>query len=153
VIEESGGEVVRAALPTVMGNPQLIFLFQNLIGNALKYRDYDRPLRVEVGALQEDDGWRFWVRDNGIGIEARFVEDADLKIFKLGERLHGPSSKYKGTGYGLSICKHIVARHGGRIWVESEFGRGSTFFFTLPADPGAKRALTSATPTAPAAEP
>jgi PAS domain S-box-containing protein len=128
-IEESRAEVIVEELPAVMGNRQrLILLFQNLIGNAIKYRDPERPLRVEVGARQQLEGWLFWVRDNGIGIEARFRE----KIFELGERLH-TQEKIPGSGFGLTICAKVVAWHGGRIWVESEPGAGSTFFFTLPA--------------------
>ena len=103
-IEESGAEVMVGALPTVLGTPQLILLFQNLLANAIKYRDHDRPLRVEVGARPRDDGWLFWVRDNGIGIESKYLE----RIFELGERLHTASSKYHGTGYGLAICEQIV---------------------------------------------
>lgn len=129
-IEESKAEVVLSDLPTVMGNPHhLMLLFQNLIGNAIKYRDSDRPIRVEVGSRQESDGWVFWVRDTGIGIEEKYF----AKIFVLGERLHSSSSRYAGSGYGLHICRRIVSSHGGRIWVESQPGQGSTFFFHLPA--------------------
>jgi PAS domain S-box-containing protein len=126
---QSAAELTVGELPTVMGNDrQLMLLFQNLIGNAIKFCAPDRPARVAVGARPDGDGWLFWVRDNGIGIEARYLE----RIFGLGERLH-PSSKYPGTGFGLAICEKIVLGHGGRIWAESEPGQGSTFFFTLPA--------------------
>lgn len=145
-IEESDGQVSLGALPTIMGTPQLILLFQNLLGNAIKYRDYDRPLRIEIDARPLDEEWLFWVRDNGIGIESKYLE----RIFQLGERLHAASSKYHGTGYGLAICFQIVKRHGGRIWAESDFGQGSTFFFTLPActEAGALRSSTSTAPEA-----
>src|SRR5205823_8876919 len=131
-LEESGAEVTVVQLPSVQGNPQqLMLLFQNLLGNAVKFRAADRPVRVEVGARREREGWLFWVRDNGIGIEAKYLR----RIFGLGERLH-PASRYAGTGFGLAICEKIVAGHGGRIWAESEPGQSSTFYFTLPAAPG-----------------
>jgi signal transduction histidine kinase len=85
---------------------------------------------VEVGARPQDNGWLLWVRDNGIGIEAKYL----MRIFLLGERLN-PATKYPGTGFGLAICEKIVVRHGGRIWAESALDQGSTFYFTLPALP------------------
>jgi PAS domain S-box-containing protein len=128
-IEESGADVTVGELPAVRGiREQLMVLFQNLIGNAVKYREPDRPVRVQVGARRGRDAWLFSVADNGIGMEARFLR----RIFGFGERLH-PESKYPGSGYGLAICEKIVAGHGGRIWAESEPGKGSTFYFTLPA--------------------
>jgi PAS domain S-box-containing protein len=133
-IDESGAQVRVSELPTVLGNPQqLMLLFQNLIGNGIKFRDPARPVRVEVGARPQDGHWLFWVRDNGIGIEARYLK----QIFGLGERLYA-ASRYPGTGYGLHICEKIAAGHGGRIWAESEVGQGSTFFFTLPDQPAGK---------------
>jgi PAS domain S-box-containing protein len=130
-IDESGAEVVLEELPMVQGSPtHLMLLFQNLIGNAIKFRDPERPVRVEVGMEKREDSWLFHVRDNGIGIAASYLE----KVFELGRRLHS-SDKFPGSGFGLSICAKIVARHGGRIWVESLPGQGSTFFFTLPALP------------------
>jgi signal transduction histidine kinase len=118
-----------AELPTVKGDDEhLLRLFENLISNAIKYRDPDRALHVEVGARRQAGSWLFWVRDNGLGIEAKFLK----QIFGLGpnSRLHG---KIPGTGYGLYICEMIVTGHGGRIWAESkELGQGSTFYFTLP---------------------
>ena len=104
-----------------------MLLFQNLIGNALKYCPPERSPRVEVGAQPHAEGWLFWVRDNGVGIEPRFWQ----RIFGIAERL---DSKTSGWGYGLAICERTVARHGGRIWVSSEPGQGSTFWFTLPAE-------------------
>jgi light-regulated signal transduction histidine kinase (bacteriophytochrome) len=126
-IEKNTAEVVVGELPTVTGaKMHLELLFQNLIGNAIKYRAPDRAPRVEVGARPEPEGWLFWVKDNGVGIEQQYFE----KIFVIGERLSG--EKVSGWGYGLAICEKTVKRHGGRIWVESEPGHGSTFFFTLP---------------------
>jgi light-regulated signal transduction histidine kinase (bacteriophytochrome) len=135
-IEEAGAHVTRGKLPTVLANhEELVLLFQNLISNAVKFRDPDRPIRVEVDAKPEQDGWLFWVRDNGIGIEAKYYTTRP-KLFQLGvEGRLNSESKFPGNGYGLHICKKIVTGHGGEIWVESEFGKGSTFFFTLPGVP------------------
>jgi PAS domain S-box-containing protein len=128
-IDECEAEIVVNELPAVRGNGELlILLFQNLIGNAVKFRDADRSVRVEVGSRRETGDWLFWVRDNGIGIDAKYL----TRIFGLGQRLHS-TKQYAGTGFGLAICEKIVARHGGHIWAESEPGRGSTFLFTLPA--------------------
>ena len=102
-------------------------LFQNLIGNAIKYRSEDRTPTVHVGAARQDGYWVFAVRDNGIGIQPEFKE----QIFGLFSRLHN-ADRYAGTGIGLAICQRIVERYHGRIWVESEPGRGSEFRFTLP---------------------
>jgi PAS domain S-box-containing protein len=127
-LEESGAELTIGELPTVRGNQQqLTGLFQNLIGNAVKFRAPDRPVRVEVGSRRQGADWLFWVRDNGIGIDAKYLK----RIFGLGERLHS-ASKYPGTGFGLYICEKTVAGHGGEMWATSEPGQGSTFYFTLP---------------------
>ncbi len=126
-IAESGAEVTRGPLPTLWADRlQLGQLLQNLIGNAIKFHG-DAAVRVQVEARQDADEWRFSVSDNGIGIESRFAE----RIFVIFQRLH-TRREYPGTGIGLAICKKIVERHGGRIWVESQPGRGSTFYFTLP---------------------
>jgi len=126
-MEENGAMVTHDILPTVMGDSsQLGQLFQNLIGNAIKFRR-DEPPRIHISATLNGKTWTFSVRDNGIGIAPEFRE----RIFIIFQRLHG-REKYPGTGIGLATCKKIVERHGGHIWVESEAGRGATFYFTLP---------------------
>jgi PAS domain S-box-containing protein len=128
-IEETGAKVEARVLPVVRGDPrQLTQLFQNLIGNALKFRKPGEPPRVEVWAEPEGDFQRVSVRDDGIGLDPRFYE----RVFVIFQRLHS-RDEYEGTGLGLAICKKIVERHGGRIWVESKEGEGATFSFTLPA--------------------
>jgi signal transduction histidine kinase len=128
-IAESGSVVLRDPLPTVRSDrTQLVQLFQNLLGNAIKFR---RPVppRVQVSARYDQGAWLFRVSDNGIGIRA---EDTG-RIFEIFKRLHTPE-EYPGNGIGLAVCKKIVERHGGRIWVESEPGVGSVFCFTLPVE-------------------
>jgi light-regulated signal transduction histidine kinase (bacteriophytochrome) len=102
-------------------------LFQNLVGNALKFQG-EEPPRIHVAVRREERNWVFSVHDDGIGIDPKYKD----RIFVIFQRLHTMET-YAGTGIGLSICKKIVERHGGRIWVESEPGKGSTFYFTIPA--------------------
>ncbi|MBC7908349.1 MAG: ATPase [Rhodospirillaceae bacterium] len=123
---------VDGPLPVVPGHPQeLARLFQNLIGNALKYRSEDRTPEVTVSACREDGFWKVSVADNGIGIDAQFHQ----RVFNIFQRLH-TRERYEGNGIGLAICKKIVEHHGGRIWVNSALGAGSTFHFTLPVSGG-----------------
>jgi signal transduction histidine kinase len=126
-IQGSGASVTCDPLPEIVAEPtQLGQLFQNLISNSIKYRG-DGPPAIHASAEREDTGWRFSVSDNGIGI---VPEDLD-RVFELFRRLE-TGAEASGTGIGLAVCKRIVDRHGGRIWVESTPGEGSTFFFTLP---------------------
>ncbi|HYE62611.1 MAG TPA: PAS domain S-box protein [Phycisphaerales bacterium] len=127
-IETSGATVRTNELPEVTADEsQLALVFQNLIGNAIKFRAKDTPPIVEVKAAREDGKWRFEVSDNGIGIDPKYRE----KIFTMFQRLH-PRSVYPGNGIGLAICKRILERHNGKIWVESQPGAGTTFYFTIP---------------------
>ncbi|HET7272894.1 MAG TPA: PAS domain S-box protein [Rubrobacter sp.] len=129
VLEETGAKVTSDELPSVMGDPvQLSQLFQNLIGNAVKFRKEGESPLIHIGAERLDGEWLFSVGDNGIGIEAEYLE----RIFVIFQRLHA-RTEYSGTGIGLAVCKKIVERHGGKIWVESVPGEGSTFYFTLRA--------------------
>jgi len=139
-IEDTGAEITHDSLPTVLVDPtQLLQLFQNLISNALKFRREDVPPRIHISAtfqpspllklgMGKSDGgvWRFSVQDNGIGIPP----DQTDSLFQVFKRLHN-RDEYEGSGIGLATCKKIVERHGGRIWVESEEGKGTTFYFTL----------------------
>jgi light-regulated signal transduction histidine kinase (bacteriophytochrome) len=109
---------------------QLAQVFQNLIGNALKFHDKEPP-RIHVGAERAEDKWIFRVEDNGVGIDKQYAE----VVFQMFQRLH-ERGRYDGSGIGLAIAKKIVERHGGRIWFESELGKGSTFYFTMPAVEG-----------------
>ncbi|MBI2380571.1 MAG: HAMP domain-containing protein [Gammaproteobacteria bacterium] len=126
-IEESGAQVEAEPLPTVEADAtQLMQLLQNLIGNAIKYRGEHQPL-IRVSVEEGPGEWQFCVRDNGIGIETQYFE----RIFLIFQRLH-TRDEYPGTGVGLAICKKVVERHGGRIWLESQPGQGAAFFFSLP---------------------
>jgi PAS domain S-box-containing protein len=127
-IEETDGEVSHDDLPTIAGDrSQLAQLLQNLIANGIKYHG-DNPPRVHLSAENDGQVWTIAVRDHGIGIDGKYHE----KIFEIFRRLH-TEQEYSGTGIGLAVCRRIVYRHGGRIWLESESGKGSTFYFTIPA--------------------
>ncbi len=128
-IEENHAVVTHGTLPKVTADPgQLGPLFQNLVINAIKFHGAEPP-KVHVSAERRDHEWVFSVRDNGIGVDPQYAD----RIFVIFQRLHN-REEYPGTGIGLALCKKIVERHGGRIWVESEPGRGATFSFTLPID-------------------
>jgi len=130
-IKESNAVVNVGPMPSVLADEaQVAQLFQNLIGNALKYRNECRP-EIQVTARANGKEWVFSVQDNGIGIEPQYFE----RIFQMFQRLH-TRTQYTGTGIGLAICRKIVERHGGRIWVESQPGEGSTFLFTIPRAEG-----------------
>jgi PAS domain S-box-containing protein len=125
-IEESGAVVTHDELPVVRADgAQLVQLLQNLAGNAIKFRRDETP-RIHVGARRREGRWEFSVSDNGIGVQPAYFE----RIFVIFQRLH-TRTEYPGTGIGLAVCKKIVERHGGRIWLESEPGKGTTIFFTL----------------------
>ena len=129
-IEENEATVSHCSLPEVMADySQMVQVFQNLIINGIKFRSEEAP-QIHISAEKKTREWVFSVRDNGIGIDPQYSE----KIFEVFKRLH-KKEEYPGTGIGLAICKKIVERHGGRIWVESELDKGSTFYFTLPINP------------------
>jgi PAS domain S-box-containing protein len=130
-IEENNALVTNYELPTVMADEmQLLEVFQNLISNGIKFRNKELP-RIHVSAKKNKNEWLFSVRDNGQGIDPQYHD----RIFVIFQRLHA-KEEYPGTGIGLAICKRIVERHGGRIWMESELGKGSTFYFTIPVRGG-----------------
>jgi hypothetical protein len=127
ILNENDGMISRDNLPVVKGSKtQLLQLFQNLIGNAIKYKS-DQPPIIRIDCKETDAEYEFAISDNGIGINKKFYS----KIFIIFQRLHN-REQYSGTGIGLAICKKIIDKHRGRIWVESELGKGSTFHFTLP---------------------
>jgi light-regulated signal transduction histidine kinase (bacteriophytochrome) len=135
----NSAEVTHGALPTVVGDPmQLAVLFQNLIGNAIKYRSEAQP-KIHISAVAEHECWKFSVRDNGIGIAPA---DTD-RIFGLFQRGHS-NHPARGAGIGLATCKKIAELHGGRMWVESAPGRGSTFYFTIATRYESLRVISSA---------
>jgi histidine kinase/DNA gyrase B/HSP90-like ATPase/phospho-acceptor domain-containing protein len=127
-IEESGAVITHDPLPMVMADErQFLHVLQNLLSNAIKFRGSGPP-RAHVSAERRGGEWLFSVRDNGIGIDPQYAE----RIFVIFQRLH-TNAEYPGTGIGLSLCKKIVERHGGRMWMESQLGHGATFYFTVPA--------------------
>ena len=129
LIKESGASIECRDLPRINADEsQMAMLFQNLINNAIKFCK-NRPPEIDISAKKRDDQWVFCVQDNGIGIESEFID----KIFIIFQRLHN-REEFPGTGLGLAVCKRIVQRHQGNIWVESEYGKGSVFYFSLPAD-------------------
>jgi light-regulated signal transduction histidine kinase (bacteriophytochrome) len=126
-IKENDAHIFYKNLPTILADGTQIYqLFQNLIMNGLKYRKEEPPV-INISAKKEDSGWFFTVSDNGIGIDKKFFD----RIFVIFQRLHS-REKHEGTGIGLAVCKRIVERTGGRIWVESELNKGSVFYFTIP---------------------
>ena len=131
IIAEKEAMIIEGPMPVVLGDPVMLAqLFQNLIGNGLKFCKGRMP-RIGISSRRSGDEWIFSVEDNGIGIEPQFLE----RIFAIFQRLHSHTD-YPGTGIGLALCKKIIERHGGRIWVTSEVGKGSAFSFSLPAIPG-----------------
>lgn len=133
-IEESHTMITNDELPTVrVDATQIVQLFQNLLSNSIKFRANNTPV-VHVSFTQRSDEWMFSVKDNSIGIAPAYYE----RIFVIFRRLQ-TKGEYPGTGIGLAICKKIVERHGGKIWVESELGKGSTFYFTIPKQKGEKQ--------------
>jgi len=125
-IQERGAKITHEKLPTVNADiSEIIQLLQNLIGNAIKFHS-EKPPRIHISTKQEDNKWVFSVKDNGIGIDPKYFN----QIFKIFKRLH-TREEYSGSGIGLAICKKIVERHGGNIWVESEVGKGSIFYFSI----------------------
>jgi PAS domain S-box-containing protein len=131
LVEESGANITCEPLPRVGADPwQLVTVFQNLLSNAIKFHSQETP-RIRVSAERNGTEWVFQVKDNGIGIDPKHFD----RIFSMFQRLHRRET-YPGTGIGLALCKRIVERHGGRIWLQSEVGKGSAFFFSIPATRG-----------------
>jgi signal transduction histidine kinase len=129
-IKECSAQVVVERLPSVLANENhLIQVFSNLISNAIKYRPSVRRPEIRISAMEQSDEWTFCVSDNGIGLDMKYADE----IFGMFKRLHG-ERQYEGSGIGLALCKIVVEKQGGRIWVESEIGKGCRFFFTLPKE-------------------
>jgi light-regulated signal transduction histidine kinase (bacteriophytochrome) len=130
LIDQTGAHITYDRLPTLHAdNMQLVQLFENLVGNAIKFRRDGISPEIHIGCRQDSGNWLFWIKDNGIGIDPQHHE----KVFLIFQRLHG-LGKYAGTGIGLAICRKIVEQHGGRMWLESKAGEGATFYFTLQED-------------------
>ena len=135
LIQESGAVVTHDPLPMVAGNEMgLVRVFANLIGNAIKYKGNDIP-RIHISALEQDGMWRFEFTDNGQGIDKQHW----TYVFSMFKRLHG--RELSGSGIGLALCRRVVENHGGKIWVESTLGKGSTFYFTIPQLPAGTTAF------------
>jgi light-regulated signal transduction histidine kinase (bacteriophytochrome) len=133
-IAESSAVITNDPLPVIVAVPQMIGqVFQNLLGNALKFRKPTVPPSIHISASSKGGEWVFFVKDNGIGIPP----DQRGRLFQIFQRLHS-RAEYPGTGIGLALCKKIIERHGGKLWLESEAQQGSTFFFTIPFKPGEK---------------
>jgi light-regulated signal transduction histidine kinase (bacteriophytochrome) len=131
-IKEANAEVITSSLPTITGYPtEIKLLFQNLIFNAIKFRRRNAAPRIWIQANRKGHAWQFSFADNGIGI----AKEHNERIFIIFQRLH-TRSEYSGSGIGLSHCKKIVELHKGRIWLDSELGKGSTFYFTIPQNIG-----------------
>ena len=127
LIDENNAIIDHDPLPLIYANEQMMIqLFQNLIGNAIKYRSKETP-KIHISSENVDDEYIFAIKDNGIGIDKKYLE----KIFTIFQRLHS-REEYDGTGIGLAISQRILQKHHGKIWAESELGRGTTFFFTIP---------------------
>lgn len=127
-IEETNATITYDSLPTIKANEgEFIQLLQNLISNAIKFHKEEEPPVVHISAKLKKNQWTFTIRDNGIGIDFQFFD----RIFIIFQRLH-KKDEFGGTGIGLAICKKIIERHRGKIWVESELGKGSTFYFSIP---------------------
>jgi light-regulated signal transduction histidine kinase (bacteriophytochrome) len=144
LITRTGARVTHDPLPTVLGEGALLTtVFQNLIGNAIKFRGEDPP-QVHIGVQRTDGFWTFRVRDNGIGVDPVHAE----KIFAIFQRLHSRDG-YPGTGIGLALCRKILEYHRGRIWLDPDTTSGSAFCFTLPALTGSKETtMTDSVPSA-----
>jgi chemotaxis family two-component system sensor kinase Cph1 len=126
-LQESGALVTHDPLPTVKGDDtQLVQVFQNLIGNGIKFRGNMTPC-MHVSAKEKTEDWVFAIQDNGIGIDPQYAD----RIFVIFQRLHS-HAEYPGSGIGLAICKKVIENHDGRIWFESQPGKGTTFYFTIP---------------------
>jgi chemotaxis family two-component system sensor kinase Cph1 len=133
-IEESGAKIGHDKLPVLkVDGSQIVQVFQNLISNAIKFVKDKKP-EVYISAEECGDNWVFSIQDNGIGIDPEFKE----RIFSMGQRLH-PVGQFKGSGIGLAICRKVIERHGGSIWVESALGSGANFIFTIPVKGGDKK--------------
>ena len=127
IIADTGATVHASSLPVLQAYPtELKLLFQNLISNSIKFRKPNEVPTIDIGSVRENGHWKFFVQDNGIGIDPQFLD----RIFIIFQRLH-TRSEYEGSGIGLAHCKKIVEMHGGRIWAESRPGEGSRFFFTI----------------------